>query len=195
MKKERPNPVLLVALLGLFAVACSSASQSVPDSPDLEVEAVGQAQQATPYVLHWHEGEIRSDSQGRTISITVSPATGSTDLSFWTTEIPPGGRILVHRHDRTEEILFVHKGSGTVLVGDERINVQEGSTIYVPRGTYHGLENESDDDIVIAFVATPPDLVNFIRGLGWPAGEQPRLLTDEEMKDLEDRYDSKLPSR
>ena len=195
MKTASLNPVLLVALLGLFTAGCSSASQSVPDSPDLDMEAVRQAPQATPYVSPWHEGELLYDSQGRTTSITVSPEMGSTDLSFWTTEIPPGSGILVHRHDRTEEILFVHKGSGTLLLGDERINVQEGSTIYVPRGTYHGLENESDDDIVIAFVATPPDLVNFIRGLGWPAGEQPRLLTDEEMKDLEERYDSKLPGR
>lgn len=195
MKKEGLNPVLLVALLGLFTVGCSPVSQSVPDSPDLDREAVGQAPQATPYVLHWHEGQLLYDSQGRTTSITVSPEMGSTDLSFWTTEIPPGSGILVHRHERTEEILFVHKGSGALLLGDERINVQEGSTIYVPRGTYHGLVNESDDDIVIAFGATPPDLVNFIRGLGWPAGDQPRLLTDEEMKDLEERYDSKLPSR
>ena len=154
-----------------------------------------QAPQATPYVLRWNEGELLSDSQGRTTSVTVSPEMGSTDLSFWTTEIPPESNIIVHRHDRTEEILFVHKGSGTVLLGDERINVQEGSTIYVPRGTYHGLENESDDDIIIAFVATPPDLVNFIRGLGWPADEQPRLLTGEEIKALEERYDSKLPGR
>ncbi len=122
-----------------------------------------QAPQATPYVLRWNEGELLSDSRGRTTSVTVSPQTGSTDLSFWTTEIPPGSNITVHRHDRTEEILFVHKGSGTVLLGDERINVQEGSTIYVPRGTYHGLENESDDDIIIAFVSKPQDLVNFIR--------------------------------
>ncbi len=195
MKKTRLNPVILVALLGLFVVGCNSASQSMPDSPDTDMEAARQALQATPYVLHWHEGELLSDSQGRTTNITVSPATGSTDLSFWTTEIPPGSDILVHRHDRTEEILFVHKGSGTVLVGDERIKVQEGSTIYVPRGTYHGLENDSDEDIVIAFVATPPELIDFIRAISWPAGDQPRLLTNEELKAIEERYDSKLPNR
>ncbi len=195
MNNSRLNPVHLIALLGLFVVGCTSASQSVPDSLGTDTEATQQATQAAPYVSHWHEGELLTDSQGRTTSITVSPATGSTDLSFWTTELPPGSNIRVHRHDRTEEILFVHKGSGTVLVGDERINVQEGSTIYIPRGTNHGLENESDGDIVIAFVATPPDLVNFIRGISWPVDDKPRLLTDEEIKALEERYDSRLPNR
>lgn len=194
MEKARLKPVVLVTILGLFSIGCGSASQSVPDSPRTDTEAIQQTHQAAaPYVSHWHEGELLTDSQGRTTNITVSPATGSTDLSFWTTEIPPGSKILVHRHDRTEEILFVHKGSGTVLVGDERINVAEGSTIYVPRGTNHGLENESDDNIVIAFVATPPDLVDFIRGISWPVDGKPRLLTNEEMKALEERYDSKLP--
>ena len=36
MKKARLNPVVLAALLGLFVVRCSSASQSMPDSPDTD---------------------------------------------------------------------------------------------------------------------------------------------------------------
>ena len=172
------NRIKLVVIAACFLLSCSFALQR------------GQTPQASPYVLGWNDGELLSDSQGRTTSVTVSPEMGSTDLSFWTTEIPPGSNIEVHRHDRTEEILFVHKGSGTLLLGEERMEVQEGSTIYVPRGTYHGLENESGDDIVIAFVATPPDLVNFIRGMGSPAGGELRQLTDEQIRALEQRYDS-----
>ena len=144
---------------------------------------------SSAYVMGRNEGELLADGQGRITSVTVGPEMGATDLSFWTTEIPSGSNIIVHRHDRTEEILFVHKGSGTLLLGDEEIPVEEGSTIYVPRGTYHGLENESDGDVVIAFVATPPDLVQFIRGISWPIGE-PRELTDAEIQELAERYDS-----
>lgn len=81
MKKEGLNPVLLVALLGLFTVGCSPVFQSVPESSDLDLESVRQAPQATPYVLPWHEGELLYDSQGRTTSITVSPEMGSTDYA------------------------------------------------------------------------------------------------------------------
>ena len=153
----------------------------------------GQTSTTDAYVLGWNGGELLTDSQGRTTSITVSPEMGSTDLSFWTTEIPSGSNIVVHRHDLTEEILFVHKGSGTLLLGDEEIEVEEGSTIYVPRGTYHGLENESGNDIVIAFVATPPDLIQFIRGISWPIDGEPKRLTDAEIEALADRYDSVAP--
>ncbi len=41
MKKTRLNAVVLVALVGLFAVGCSPASQS--DSQDLDIEAIRQA--------------------------------------------------------------------------------------------------------------------------------------------------------
>jgi len=193
MRETRLNSMHLIALTGLFVVGCSPAAQSVPDSPGADISTTQQTPQATPYVLHWYEGELLTDSQGRTTAITVSPEMGSTDLSFWSTEIPPKSNVVVHRHERTEQIVFVHKGSGTFLLGDERINVQEGSVIYVPKGTNHGLENDSDHNMVIVEVVTPPDFVNFIRAISWPVDDQPRLLTDEEMKALEERYDSQLP--
>ena len=149
----------------------------------------GQGPESSAYVLGWNDGELLADAQGRTTSITVSPETGGTDLSFWTTEIPAGSDIIVHRHDRTEEILFVHRGAGTLLVDDEEWPVEEGDTIYVPRGTYHGLRNDSESEIVMAFVATPPDLVQFIRGMSWPIGS-PRQITDDEIQELSERYDS-----
>ena len=155
----------------------------------------GQAPTDGAYVLGWNEGELLTDSQGRTTSITVSPEMGAADLSFWTTEIPPGSNIIVHRHDLTEEILFVHKGSGTLLLGGDELEVEEGSTIYVPRGTYHGLENGSGDNLVIAFVATPPDLVQFIRGISWPVDGEPKQLTGAEIEALAERYDSLIPGQ
>lgn len=149
----------------------------------------GQDRATEPYALGFGEGELLFDGQGRTTSITVSPDRGSTDLAFWTTELPAGSDIIVHRHDRTEEILFIHQGSGILTVGDERIRVEAGTTIYVPRGTYHGMEPQ-EEDITIAFISTPPDLVNFFRALGWHEDETPKVLSLEEIQLLERRYDS-----
>ena len=149
----------------------------------------GQNRVTDPYALGLGEGELLFDDQGRTTSITVSPDTGSTDLAFWTTELPAGSDIIVHRHDRTEEILFIHRGSGVLTVGDERMRVEAGTTIYVPRGTYHGMEPQ-EEDITIAFISAPPDLVNFFRALGWREDETPKVLALEEIQLLEQRYDS-----
>ncbi|MDA2934170.1 hypothetical protein MYX82_07480 [Acidobacteria bacterium AH-259-D05] len=45
--KTHLNTVVLVALLALFAVGCSPASQSVPDSRDVDMEAIRQADLAS----------------------------------------------------------------------------------------------------------------------------------------------------
>ncbi len=37
------NTLVLVAFLGLFAVGCNPASESVPDSRDVDMEAIRQA--------------------------------------------------------------------------------------------------------------------------------------------------------
>ena len=142
-----------------------------------------------PVVVDWNRGEILLDAQGRTNSINVSPATGSPDLALVTQDMPPGSSIRVHRHDRTEEILFVHRGSGTLILGDRRVQVQEGTTIYVPKGTWHGMENPSGNMRIVA-VATPPGLDGFFRGMFWRPGEQPKQLTPEQIQSIELKYDA-----
>lgn len=167
-----------IAIASLFAIAYA-----------LPLPTTGQDEASEPYAVGFDDGEVLLDDQGRTTSIAVSPETGSTDLAFWTTELPAGSDIILHRHDRTEEILFIHRGSGMLIVGDERVPVQEGTTIFVPRGTYHGMEPQ-ENDLTIVFVATPPGLVNFFRALGWHEGEEPKVLTLDEIQLLEQRYDS-----
>ncbi len=144
-----------------------------------------------PYVIGWNEGEILLDGRGRTNSINVSPASGSRNLGFVTQDMPPGSGISVHRHDRTEEILFIHGGEATLILGDERIEVGTGDTIYVPRSTYHGLENP-DSNVQILAVVTPPGLEQAFREMFWPPGEEPKVLSKEELTAIGFRFDSVL---
>ena len=78
------------------------------------------------YVLARDEGEALTDAQGRMTIIKVSPETGANLLAMGTQDMPPGSSVLVHRHDHTEEILYVDQGSGTLILGDERIRVNDG---------------------------------------------------------------------
>ena len=171
-------PRILLGITGVLVVVFA-----IPTSVS------GQGQLSQPYAVGINDGEVLLDGQGRRSSIAVSPETGSTDLALWATELPAGSDIIVHRHDRTEEILFIHKGSGTLIIGDERVAVEEGTTIYVPRGTYHGMEPQ-ENDLTIVFVATPPDLVDFFRALGWHEGEEPKTLSLDEIRLIEQRFDS-----
>ncbi len=141
------------------------------------------------YVLKRDEGEALLDHQGRTTYIKVSPETGSANITWKATDMPPGSNIIVHRHDRAEEVLFLHKGSGTFILGEERIEVQEGATIYVPPGTWHGMENP-DEHVHIVFAVSPPGLENFFQKMFWHPGEEPKQLSPDEISEIERLHDS-----
>ncbi len=176
------NPKFLARILAIagcllvFGVAVSLRAQSSKPQPS---------------VVGWNEGEVLLDRRGRTTSINVSPATGSTTLGLTTQDMPAGTGIPVHRHDRTEELLFIHSGEATMIVGDERIDVEAGTTIYVPAGAYHGLENP-ESNVQIVGIVTPPGLEQAFREMFWHPGEQPKILSEDELAAIGLRFDNVL---
>ena len=58
-----------------------------------------------------------------------------------------GKKIGVHMHEHDEEVFFVHKGKGTVILND-RTAVEEGTVVYIPPGTWHGFEANDDMQLV-----------------------------------------------
>ena len=171
-----------VATYLLLAIACSQDAR--------EETTVTEQVDSTPYILRRCEGEVLMDSRGRTTIIKVSPETGSRLLAMGATDMPPGSNIIVHKHDRTEEILYVTEGSGTLILGDEEFQVEKHTTIWIPPGTWHGLENP-DDHVHVLWFVTPPGLDGFLRGVAWPPGDEPKELTLEELTELEQLHDSK----
>jgi mannose-6-phosphate isomerase-like protein (cupin superfamily) len=43
----------------------------------------------------------------------------------------------LHYHAKTDEIYYVIKGSGSMVLDDEEIELHEGVVVYVPRGVKH----------------------------------------------------------
>ena len=172
----------LIILLALVIGVAACSEQINSDKP-LASRA------SEPYVLKRDEGEVLSDNKGRTTIIKVSPETGSQLLAMGTQEMPPGSGILVHKHDHTEEILYITEGSGTLILGDERLHVDANTTIWVPPGTWHGIENPESHMHILWFV-TPPGLDGFFRGMFWPPGEELKQLSPEEISEIERQHDS-----
>ena len=174
----------------ILGVLMAGMSACVPNSDEVQSEAGHLSAEATAYVLGLDEGEILQDSRGRTTIIKVSPETGAIDLAWMTQDMPAGSNISVHRHDLAEEILFMHKGSGTFILGDDSVEVEEGATIYVPPGTWHGMENP-DDDVHLVFVVSPPGLDSWFREMFWRPGEEPKALTPEQISEIERKHDAR----
>jgi quercetin dioxygenase-like cupin family protein len=92
-------------------------------------------------------------------SFKVSPEVGSRRLSMVVQPLPTGKRIGVHMHERDEEVFFVHRGKGTVILDDKRTPVEEGSVVFIPPGTWHGFE--ANDDMQLVWLISPPHFVEW----------------------------------
>ena len=43
----------------------------------------------------------------------------------------------LHYHEKTDEVYYVIRGQGTMVLDDEEIELHEGVVVYVPRGVKH----------------------------------------------------------
>jgi mannose-6-phosphate isomerase-like protein (cupin superfamily) len=178
MKKE----IILILLPGIILIACQQKAEN-EIKPSVE-------NKSKPYILHKDEGEVSIDGQGRTNIIKASPESGAAHLTVGLELHPKGAGTLVHRHDKTEEVLFVHRGSGKAIINEDTVNIAEGSTLFIPPGTWHGIENP-DDSISIFFTTTPQGLEKLFRGIGSPPGVPLKKLTAQQLDSIERVSDSK----
>ncbi len=66
----------------------------------------------------------------------------------------PGKRLSLQRHKRRAEHWFVVCGEGVVTVDDERIEVKAGTSVDIPKGAVHRMENTGDGDLAFIEVQT-----------------------------------------
>ena len=102
--------------------------------------------------------------------IKADPQTGSMRLGVGLQRVKGGRGIPVHMHEKEDEVLFVHSGSGVGAVGDERRSVTAGTTLYIPQGTWHGIESRSDV-MEILWVVSPPNFAQNLRARAVSSGE------------------------
>ena len=76
---------------------------------------------------------------------------GASKTVFGVTFFPPGSKHDIHRHPNAEEVEYLVSGSGTAYVGDEAIELGPGEAVFVPQNEYHGFENNSDAEVVMAW--------------------------------------------
>lgn len=74
---------------------------------------------------------------------------GAEEIVFGRTVLPPGARHEWHRHPNAEEIQLVVAGHGTVLDGDEELEMGTGDVLWTPKNRWHGFRNTSDSEDVV----------------------------------------------
>jgi mannose-6-phosphate isomerase-like protein (cupin superfamily) len=115
------------------------------------LEAQGAMPPARP-----NAGKILSAEQGEDIGagmlLKVGPVnTGSKHLFTGFAKLPHAVGIPVHRRGQ-EETLFIHQGHVTVTLGQRRAQLAPGATVYIPPGTWWGVENTGSEPAIVMFM-------------------------------------------
>lgn len=127
------------------------------------------------------------------LSWLVDAELGDSDLgAVARMTIEAGGGQEPHRHPDAEEVTLVLEGSGTTLVGGERLPIEAGNLLYAPAGTTHALEAGVEGlDLIVVLAETSASAA------GWEAtpattptnevagAASARLLTGHETEEIE----------
>lgn len=93
---------------------------------------------------------------GSTIRELIHPAQhGNQRQSLAEANLLPGKQTLLHRHAKSEEIYHITAGRGIMTLGDQRLAIQPGDSVYIPPGTAHALENTGNVTLKVLCCCSP----------------------------------------
>lgn len=98
----------------------------------------------------------------RVIWLQKPETTGGRYSSVCIVELEPGNRALpAHAHTNGEETIYIIKGNGKVLIGDETAEIHPGSLVLVPQGVPHMLSNTGSEPLKgVCFYAPLPEAIS-----------------------------------
>ena len=63
--------------------------------------------------------------------------------------VAPGQRLSLQKHEHRSEHWVIVAGSGRFTLDDDVTDVEAGSTVFIPVGGVHRIENPNDDPLII----------------------------------------------
>jgi quercetin dioxygenase-like cupin family protein len=115
------------------------------------------------YVLNPNQGEhlIQFRDHGN-IHIKAGSVAGSDNLAFGTQQVMRATGIPVYRHLEMDGAFYVLEGSGEATLNDVPQTFEKGSSIFIPRNTWHGFNNP-EHELLLLWIVTPAGLDGFLR--------------------------------
>ena len=104
-----------------------------------------------------------------------------------TQDVSPGTTIPVHLHENEDEVIFIQDGSGEAILGDRTVALAKGSTLFVPRGTWHGGRNTGSSTLYWIALYTPSGFEGYFREIGRSAPDAPPRSATPEEREARDR--------
>lgn len=167
-----------------LAAACRADPSATSHAQKMKTPSKNVEKAQKPVIVKPAEGEKILYPDGRSVLLKATKETnGAGQIFVGTEDIPKGTAIPVHAHDGYEEVIFLHKGSALLTLGDQTVKAEPGTTMYIPPGTWHGVANTDQETTRMVFIFPEPDLADFFRSVGAKEGEAfPKLTGDDWQK-------------
>jgi len=187
--KERVMRSASVTILFCLILFCSNHHPTA--SADTVNEPTGAAK-PTPLILEKNEGERRIwrpveglGPQPENFILKIDPQNGgSKHLVLGTEDLMPGGKIEMHKHPGSDEILFFQNGTAKVTVGSLSREVHGGACVFVPANTWISATNIGSEPIHLVFIFSAPGFEEFMRAESVPEGERNIPLSKVEDEEI-----------
>jgi quercetin dioxygenase-like cupin family protein len=119
------------------------------------------------------------------VILKVDPQNGgSSHLAFGTEDMAPGGKIEMHKHPGSDEILFLENGTARVSLGDCSRDVHGVATVFIPANTWIFVTNIGSEVIHFAFIFSAPGFEEFMRAESVHEGERNIPLSKAEHEEI-----------
>ncbi len=94
---------------------------------------------------------------GRDYKLLFGPTVlGASNLCGGVSFFPPRAHAPGHIHKDAEEVIYVLKGHGELVIGRRRERLSPGTIGYIPRGRLHSINNTGKVTIKLLFMFSPP---------------------------------------
>ena len=108
------------------------------------------------------------------ITILVDPLnTGETSLCSLIQTLDPSAAVPVHHHALAEQVIFFLSGRGKASLDGNGIDAIPGTTIHIPKGVKHGIENTGEEPLSFLETTSPPGFEKTFRTLAQIANPTP----------------------
>jgi quercetin dioxygenase-like cupin family protein len=183
---NHPSGCLPILAMALLTALVATSGRTANDHTGGNTAAA----QSKPLILGVSEGERRlhRPPPGALSSLTAPFILkvdrmngGAPEFVMLTEDVPPGQAIPAHRHPHSDEIIFIHAGTGLVSLAGRQAVVTTGATIYMPRNTVVGLRNTGAEPLRIVAIFSQPGYEEYLRDISVPEGKAAAPLTVEEL--------------
>jgi quercetin dioxygenase-like cupin family protein len=104
-----------------------------------------------------HDLEWKSHPRFPTIGMKMILSSSDNPLaSLNLVRVPAKGVIGRHVHQEEVETVYVLSGESVLTVEDSEVVFSEGQAVVIPKGIEHGLRNETNKDVQLLTIFTPP---------------------------------------